>query len=75
MKLGDQMAPKLTIVWKCVNPFCPKRKEWTEPLSVEYSTEERNIALCPRCNEYTLVKMKEVWDVTPDDKWDVSDDE
>lgn len=58
------MPPRLTVIWKCINPFCAKRKEETEPLAVDYSTIEHNVALCPRCGEYTLIKMKEVWDVS-----------
>ena len=58
------MSQKLTVIWKCTNPFCSLCRIETEPLSAEYSTEERNVALCPQCGNLTLIKVKEVWDVS-----------
>jgi len=57
---------RLLVLWRCTNPLCPKIRETTEPLAVDYSMVEYNIAQCPRCGEYTLEKIKEVWDVRPE---------
>ena len=62
------MKPKLMVLWRCNNPYCPTIGEATEPLAVDYSTVDYNMAKCPRCGEYTLEKIKEIWASNLDDE-------